>query len=338
MLTSFPPGGLAVVIGATGSIGAALMAALKLDGTFAQVIGMSRSSIPALDLLDEASIAVAALNVASLGMDLRLVIDATGELHSQGFMPEKSWQKIDPEHMARSFAINAIGPALLMKHFLPLLSATGPSVLATLSAKVGSIGDNRLGGWYSYRASKAALNQLVRTAAIELQRRQAHALCVALHPGTVHSDLSAPFAKTGLSVVTPQAGVHVYVCGPKGFMDAVLSIARGLGWPEPQLHCEYFAGETAHPVDADSFEVQLASSGRVVRVPSDQTVVQALAACGIELQTSCEQGVCGTCLTRVLEGVPDHKDLYLTPEEQAANDQFLPCCSRAKSARLVLDL
>ena len=135
-----------------------------------------------------------------------------------------------------------------------------------------------------------------------------------------------------------QAGVHVYVCGPKGFMDAVLGAARGMGWPEQQLHCEFFAGETERPVDANSFEVQLASSGRVVRVPPDQTVVQALAACGIEIQTSCEQGVCGTCLTRVLEGVPDHKDLYLTPEEHAANDQFLPCCSRAQSARLVLDL
>ena len=136
----------------------------------------------------------------------------------------------------------------------------------------------------------------------------------------------------------PQAGVHVYVCGPKGFMDAVLGAARGMGWPEQQLHCEFFAGEAAPPVDANSFEVQVASSGRVVRVPPDQTVVQALAACGIEIQTSCEQGVCGTCLTRVLDGVPDHKDLYLTPEEHAANDQFLPCCSRAQSARLVLDL
>jgi len=206
MLTSFPPGGLAVVIGATGSIGAALMAALKLDGTFAQVIGMSRSSIPALDLLDEASIAVAALNVASLGMDLRLVIDATGELHSQGFMPEKSWQKIDPEHMARSFAINAIGPALLMKHFLPKLPRQGKAVFVSLSAKVGSIGDNRLGGWYSYRASKAALNQLVHTAAIELRRSHPHALCVALHPGTIESHLSSPFVKFGIIVKTPQEG------------------------------------------------------------------------------------------------------------------------------------
>jgi len=105
--------------------------------------------------------------------------------------------------MAHAFAINAIGPALLMKHLLPLLPRQGKAVFATLSAKVGSIGDNQLGGWYSYRASKAALNQLVHTAAIELRRRHPEAICVALHPGTVHTALSAPFAKTGLTVVHP---------------------------------------------------------------------------------------------------------------------------------------
>jgi NAD(P)-dependent dehydrogenase (short-subunit alcohol dehydrogenase family) len=200
--------GLAVVIGASGALGTALVQQLQTDTRFAQVLGLSRQSQPALDLLDEASIAAAAAQVASTGLPLRLVIDATGFLHDSQHQPEKSWRQIDPSQMARVFALNAIGPALLMKHFLPLLSATGPSVLATLSAKVGSIGDNRLGGWYSYRASKAALNQLVRTAAIELQRRQPHALCVALHPGTVHSDLSAPFAKTGLSVVSPQVAAQ----------------------------------------------------------------------------------------------------------------------------------
>jgi vanillate O-demethylase ferredoxin subunit len=131
---------------------------------------------------------------------------------------------------------------------------------------------------------------------------------------------------------------HLYVCGPKGFMDAVLGQARALGWPEGQLHYEFFAADVA-PVAGDApFEVQLASSGRVVLVPADRSIVQALAAAGVTVATSCEQGVCGTCLTRVIEGVPDHRDLYLTPEEQAAGDQFLPCCSRARSARLVLDL
>jgi len=136
----------------------------------------------------------------------------------------------------------------------------------------------------------------------------------------------------------PQAGVHLYVCGPKGFMDAVLATARAQGWPESQLHYEFFGAEVARSDSDAGFEVQLASSGRVITVAKDKTVTQALSAAGVEVQTACEQGVCGTCLTRVLSGVPDHKDMYLTPEEQAANDQFTPCCSRAKTARLVLDL
>jgi len=139
-------------------------------------------------------------------------------------------------------------------------------------------------------------------------------------------------------LATPQPGVHVYVCGPKGFMDAVLSTARARAWPEPQLHYEFFSAEVVKSASDASFQVKLASSGRIVVVPPDKTVVQALAEAGVEVATSCEQGVCGTCLTRVLEGEPDHKDLYLTPEEQAANDQFTPCCSRSKSAMLVLDL
>ena len=142
----------------------------------------------------------------------------------------------------------------------------------------------------------------------------------------------------GALLATPQAGTHLNVCGPKGFMDAVLGKARERGWPETQLHYEFFgASPQTHDRDG-AFEVQLASSGRVVAVGRDQTVVQALAAVGIDVPTSCEQGVCGTCLTRLLSGEPDHRDLYLTPEEQAANDQFTPCCSRAKSPRLVLDL
>lgn len=155
-----------------------------------------------------------------------------------------------------------------------------------------------------------------------------------------HFDDGVPQQRLDLAALlaTPHTGVHLYVCGPKGFMDAVLSTARAQGWPESQLHYEFFGAEVA-PSDSDAgFDVKLASSGRIITVPRDQTVTQALSAAGVEVQTSCEQGVCGTCLTRVLEGVPDHKDQYLTPEEQAANDQFLPCCSRAKTALLVLDL
>lgn len=137
----------------------------------------------------------------------------------------------------------------------------------------------------------------------------------------------------------PDADTHVYVCGPKGFMDAVLATARARGWPESQLHWEFFAGADATPRTGDeAFDVQLASSGRVITVASDKTVSQALSEAGVELMIACEQGICGTCVTRVLDGVPDHRDSYLSPSEQASNDRFTPCCSRSKSALLVLDL
>jgi vanillate monooxygenase ferredoxin subunit len=155
-----------------------------------------------------------------------------------------------------------------------------------------------------------------------------------------HFDDAAQHQKLDLAALLrePQPGVHLYTCGPKGFMDAVLKTARRSGWSEEQIHYEFFSAEPLKKVDDGSFEVQLASSGRVIRVAAEQTVIAALAEAGVQVPTSCEQGVCGTCLTRILEGEPDHRDLYLTPEEQAANDQFLPCCSRAKTTCLVLDI
>lgn len=203
-LASFPSGGVALVVGAGGGIGRALETALAASGRFAAVLGTRRAGPLALDLTDEASISTAIATVAALGQ-IRLVVDATGVLHGNGFAPEKSLRDLDPAHLAHAFAINAIGPALLMKHVLPLLPRAGKSMFATLSARVGSIGDNRLGGWHAYRASKAALNQLVRTSAIELARRAPDAVCVALHPGTVDTGLSAPFAKAGLEVHAPSA-------------------------------------------------------------------------------------------------------------------------------------
>ena len=203
-LNSFPPGGLAVVIGATGGVGAAVMTELTASGAFAEVIGLSRRGAPALDLTDEATIAAAAAEVAARGLPLRLVFVATGFLHGEGVGPEKSWRELDPARLERAFALNAIGPALVMKHFLPLLAPSGKSVFAALSARVGSIGDNGLGGWHGYRASKAALNQFIHTNAIELRRRWPDAICVALHPGTVATRLSAPFGKSGLDVRTPE--------------------------------------------------------------------------------------------------------------------------------------
>ena len=202
-LHAFPSGGVAVVIGATGGIGKGLTECLRASGQFADVVGLARGTEPALDVTDEETIAAAARLLGEREEPLRLVFDATGFLHDACFAPEKSLQQLDPAHMAHAFAVNAVGPALLMKHFLPLLAGDGKAVFATLSARVGSIGDNRLGGWYSYRASKAALNQLVRTASIELGRQRKQAVCVALHPGTVDTALSAPFSKAGLEVRSP---------------------------------------------------------------------------------------------------------------------------------------
>lgn len=199
----FPPGGIAVVFGASGGIGHALAERLHADPVFSRVSGYSRSGAIALDLGVESSIEAVAADVGRCGADVRLLIDATGVLEGDGCVAEKSWRQLDPAAMSRAFLVNAIGPALLIKHFLPRLPRDGKCVFAALSARVGSIGDNRLGGWYSYRASKAALNQIVRTAAIELRRSRPGAICVALHPGTVETRLSTNFAKSGLEVQSP---------------------------------------------------------------------------------------------------------------------------------------
>ena len=193
-----------MVFGAGGGIGRALVRQLQASQRFRHVVGFSRASTPAIDLLIETTLKEAA-DFAALQGEIRLVLDATGFLHDDSHRPEKSWRELEPSHLARSFALNAIGPALIMKHVLPLLPRQGKSVFATLSAKLGSIGENRLGGWYSYRASKAALNQLVRTAAIELGRCHPDSICLALHPGTVDTCLTSPFNKTGLEVQSPDA-------------------------------------------------------------------------------------------------------------------------------------
>jgi NAD(P)-dependent dehydrogenase (short-subunit alcohol dehydrogenase family) len=193
----------AIVIGATGGIGAALCDRLEADAQYARVYRFSRRGDTPVDVCDEHSIRMAADTLKADGMEPRLLIVATGKLHGDGMMPEKSLSALDAEAMLESFTVNTIGPALVLKHFLPLLPKHGRSVVAVLSARVGSIGDNRLGGWYSYRASKAAVNQIVRTASTELSRRARDAICVALHPGTVDTGLTRPFAKSGLEVQPP---------------------------------------------------------------------------------------------------------------------------------------
>jgi NAD(P)-dependent dehydrogenase (short-subunit alcohol dehydrogenase family) len=194
----FAAGGVAVVVGSGGGIGRALVEGLGRAAAFREVVGFSRAQ---LDVTSEASVAAAVRGLPD--GQLRLMIDATGVLHDARFKPEKGLRELSAEQLAWSFAVNAIGPALLMKYFLPVLPKSGFCVFATLSARVGSIGDNHIGGWYSYRAAKAALNQLVHTAAIELKRSRPEAVCVALHPGTVATALSRPFAKSGLNVRPP---------------------------------------------------------------------------------------------------------------------------------------
>jgi NAD(P)-dependent dehydrogenase (short-subunit alcohol dehydrogenase family) len=181
----------AVIIGARGGIGAALADALDAGDQYDRVIRLHRASAPAIDILDEASIAAAASDLADTAP--QLVIVATGLLHTETKGPEKSLRELDPEWMMQNYRINAVGPALVAKHFLPIMAKQGPICFAALSARVGSISDNRLGGWHSYRASKSALNMFIRNIAIEWQRKNAQSVVVGLHPGTVETQLSAPF-------------------------------------------------------------------------------------------------------------------------------------------------
>jgi NAD(P)-dependent dehydrogenase (short-subunit alcohol dehydrogenase family) len=183
-----------LVIGASGGIGAAVAAHLPNAAT------LSRRE-QGLDIADEASVRVAA--AALKGQTFDLIFVATGVLESDGARPEKSFAELDAQAMARVYAANSIGPALVFKHFAPLLAPKGRSVMAFLSARVGSIGDNRLGGWMSYRASKAALNQIVRCASLELARTRPEAVALALHPGTIDTALTRKYAG-GRFTATPQ--------------------------------------------------------------------------------------------------------------------------------------
>jgi NAD(P)-dependent dehydrogenase (short-subunit alcohol dehydrogenase family) len=194
---------LGVVVGVGGGIGGALAKAMAGGGRYDAVVGVARRrpadwpdnpAFPfvAADITDEAQVAEAARMMEDLGRPSRIVV-ATGLLHGAGVTPEKSLRALDPEALMTLFQVNAIGPALVAKHLLPLTPRDRVSVFAALSARVGSITDNRLGGWYGYRASKVALNMLIATLAIEHRRSRPQGVCVALHPGTVETRLSAPF-------------------------------------------------------------------------------------------------------------------------------------------------
>ena len=215
-MPSLHQGSCAAVFGAGGGIGGALAAALARSGRFGAVHGGSRRDDAAMadgvtpfrfDLGDERSIADA-LDAMPQAPDT--IIVATGLLHdgARGIAPEKTLRAIDPAAMAHVFALNTIGPALIAKHALPRLPRDRRGVFAVLSARVGSIGDNRLGGWHAYRASKAALNMLVANFAIEMQRSHPHAVIAALHPGTVESALSAPFRGSAKRLFTPETSAE----------------------------------------------------------------------------------------------------------------------------------
>lgn len=207
-LSSFPGDGAALVQGASRGIGLGFVRNLLASDRFERVYATCRRPAEAVDLAaiddgrlvvleldvtDPASIDRAAGQVHKAGVPLRLLLNVAGILHDDRVAPEKKLEDLDSEAMSRVFAVNAIGPALVVKAFRRCLSRDGRVVVAALSARVGSIGDNRLGGWYSYRASKSALNQLLHTASIELRRRNRNAIVALLHPGTTDTGLSAPF-------------------------------------------------------------------------------------------------------------------------------------------------
>jgi NAD(P)-dependent dehydrogenase (short-subunit alcohol dehydrogenase family) len=188
---SFDPQNIAI-LGASGAIGSAFMALLAEKYPKARLHAFSRNAHIPIEYSSEASIAAAAAHAAQ-SQPLDLVIVANGLLHDGALTPEKALKDISAEKFHRIFAVNTITPALIAKHFLPKLNAHKPSIFAALSARVGSISDNRLGGWYAYRASKAALNMVIKSAAIEIARKNKQAIVVGLHPGTVDSGLSKPF-------------------------------------------------------------------------------------------------------------------------------------------------
>ena len=233
----------AAIFGASGGIGGALCAGLLGKPETQTLYAISRTAPQAradprfvplgADLTDETGLAVLAETIAADG-ELDLVIIATGLLSDgDGLQPEKSWRDQSLDAFERIFAANTIGPAMVAKHVLPVLRRHAPSKFAVLSARVGSITDNKLGGWHAYRASKAALNMLVKNYALELARRNDQAVCVSLHPGTVSTDLSAPFtARSGRKLFAPDEAASY-----------LLDVLSGLGPEDSGKHFDWAGKE-----------------------------------------------------------------------------------------------
>lgn len=202
----------ALVIGSSGAIGNAFAQAFLADSQCTHVERVCRSAQSDFDITHQESISAQA-TLSDANGPYQIIIDATGAIVMNGVGPEKSLASLEPEHLMQAFLINAIGPAMVLRYFSPLL-AKGSSIYAKLSARVGSISDNKKGGWYGYRSSKAALNMMLQTAAIELQRKSPGLRVVALQPGTVKSRLSLPFTGSSIGLLDPQESVA-------GMLDAL---------------------------------------------------------------------------------------------------------------------
>ena len=214
MSIQLPENFRSLILGASGALGSAFVDFLRLQMRCHDLVALSRSEGD-FDLEDPVSIEAMAQTLVG-GAPFHLIIDATGALTLDGTGPEKSLARLEMTTMSRSFAINAVGPALLMRHLSPLL-ATGDAIYAKLSARVGSIADNQKGGWYSYRASKAAMNMILQSASLELQRKNPRLRVVALQPGTVRSKLSEPFQQGVPKLLEPAESVA-------GMMNAMLKL------------------------------------------------------------------------------------------------------------------
>lgn len=229
---------LGVVVGA-GGLGRALAQAMVADPAYDRVLVLARRPVETpgaelilADLLDDDAMDRAAEAVAKAGRPTRVIV-ATGVLHGPGLSPEKSMRALSAEALTDVLRVNAVGPALVARRLLPLMPRDRPSAFAAISARVGSIGDNQLGGWYGYRASKAALNMLIRTLAVEHRRSHPLGLCVALHPGTVDTPLSAPFQRG----VAPER-----LFTPEVSASALMRVLDGLG---PEASGGFYAWDGA---------------------------------------------------------------------------------------------
>jgi NAD(P)-dependent dehydrogenase (short-subunit alcohol dehydrogenase family) len=245
LLTQLSPGSRAMIVGASGGLGSALTQRLAVEPAIDTVYALSRTPIepPAghvmtwqADVMTESDIQLS-MERACKDAPLELVIVATGALHGDGLKAEKDWRELDPERLTQAFALNAVAPAMVAKHALPALSKEGFRCFAALSARIGSIGDNRKGGWYGYRASKAALNQFIKTFSLELERKNPGALCVGLHPGTVDTGLSKPFQR-----FVPEGQLF----SPDYAAERLLTVINALS-PEDNGRCLAWDGKVIPP-------------------------------------------------------------------------------------------